>query len=130
MSGCKKAVKDFISTIDSSVSKKLCNGSLNGVGRPLYPSRTPKNDRQSGFRVDQGHVHDEEGTAYDTVLQPNAEATAPGVKDFINKHSTHAKFATMTIDKTENNGKGPSSSAIRAALKADFKRRAENEDFK
>lgn len=129
MSGCKKAVKDFISTIDSSVSKKLCNGSLNGAGRRLYPSRTPQNDKQSGFRIDQGHVHNEEGTKYDIVLQPNAEATTPAVKDFINKYSTHAKLATMTIDKDENKGKGPSASAIREALEVDFKSREADKDF-
>jgi hypothetical protein len=129
MSGCKKAVKDFISTIDSSVSKKLCKGALNGAGRRLYPSRTPKNDKQTGFRVDQGRVHDKEGTTYDIVLQPNAESTTPAIKGFISKYSTHAKLATMTIDKNENKGKGPLASEIRAALEEDFKRRDEEEDF-
>ena len=129
MSGCKKAVKDFISTIDNSVKSKLFNGISNGVGRRLYPSRTPKNDRAEGFRVDQGHVHNEAGTIYDIVLQPNAEATKPAVKEFIGKYSTHAKLAKTTIDKSENNGKGPSAADIRAALLADFDRRDDEEDF-
>lgn len=129
MSGCKKAVMEFISTIDASVTKKLCKGTLNGAGHRLHPSRTPKNDKKSGFRLDQGHVHDKDGTKYDIVLQPNAEANTAGVKDFVAEHSTHAKLATITFDKNENDGKGPSASAIRIALEADFKRREAEEDF-
>lgn len=129
MSGCKKGVKDFITTIDSVVSKKLCKGTVNGAGRRLYPSRNPKNDKQNGFRIDQGHVHDKEGTKYDIVVQPNAEASTPAVKEFIAKFSTHAKLATMTIDKSENDGEGPSAEAIRIALDEDFKRREAEEDF-
>jgi hypothetical protein len=127
MSGCKKPITAFINAIDKSATAKILQGTSNGSGRRLYPSSTPKNDALKHFRVDQGTPRDPDCTAYDIIVQPNAQSTSPGVLDFIKKYSTHAKLATMTIDKGD--GDGPSDAEVRAALLADFKRREEEVDF-
>jgi hypothetical protein len=125
MSGCKNALTAFIKAIDKSAAAKVLKGAPNGAGGRLFPSATPKNDTLKGFRIDQGGYYDDD--SYDIVVQPNAQSTSPGVIDFIKKHGTHSKLATMKIKKKENDGEGPSADEIRAALLEDFQRReAEN----
>ena len=129
MSGCKGSVTKFIKTIDTAAGNKLLKGTANGAGRRLYPSHTTKKDEVNECRIDQGHVFDDDATTYQIVLQANSQAKSPGLQNLVRKYSSHAILATFTIDKSENDGKGPSVPKIREGLLADFERREEEEDF-
>lgn len=49
---------------------KLLKGSPDGVGHRIMPSRTPKNDEDWEYRLDQGR-YDTETKTYDIVIQKN-----------------------------------------------------------
>lgn len=122
---CRGAKK----TIDTAAGNKLLKGTANGAGRRPYPSHTTKKDEVNECRIDQGHVFDDDATTYQIVLQANSQAKSPGLQNLVRKYSSHAILATFTIDKSENDGKGPSVSKIREGLLADFERREKEEDF-
>src|SRR5271170_6177355 len=126
MSGCKGKVKNFIGLIDQATASRLNKGTLDGAGSRLQPSRTPRNDEDAEFRIDQGHVHDKEGKVYDIVLQANRQAKSEAIKEFVKKNSSHAKLATATIDRTKGD---VSAEIIKAKLMADFERREKESDF-
>jgi hypothetical protein len=62
---------------------------------------------------------DEAGATYDIAAQANTETASPAVKSFVSKYSSHATLATMTIDKNENEGKGPSDPGYAALFQKD-----------
>jgi hypothetical protein len=81
---------------DKSI-KRVLKISANGQGRRLYPSDTPKNNRKTGFRVDQGGpVYGRPGT-YKVVLQVNKEAGNAGCQKFIKKYGTYHVVATAEV---------------------------------
>lgn len=112
--------------LDSKAGSKILNPTPNGSGSRMHPSRNPTNDKKTQFRVDQGHCN-ADGTVYMIHLQANKESDSPGVQSFIRKHTTHAKLASVRIDKTEGE---PTLDNIKALLLADLERRDEAEDFK
>jgi len=78
-----KAKEAFFSALKKGKqAQKLLGGTSNGAGRRIFPSQTPKNDAEAGYRVDQGVIV---GGKYKVVVQkngvPHAEAISTTTVD-------------------------------------------------
>ncbi|KAF2440301.1 hypothetical protein P171DRAFT_435122 [Karstenula rhodostoma CBS 690.94] len=84
-------------------------------GQRLFPSRTPKNDKNYNFRIDKGS--DVNGKP-ELIIQANKNATDKKVRDSAQKNS-HDILAKATVDtKIDANGE-----RVRVELEKDFKER-------
>lgn len=87
-----KKVTEFADEIRwDRVAKKIVHAAK---GERLFPSKTPKNDRQYNFRADKGA---KVGDKYEVILQANKNASDPGVRAEAAKNS-HFEWAKILID--------------------------------
>lgn len=90
-------ITTFLGSLLSSpntVSKKLSGGQR--VGERLFPTKTPKNDEKHQLRLDAGPMID--GRYRRVHLQVNKEATSQGLKNWVQKHGSHADLSTGEFD--------------------------------
>lgn len=78
---------DNLSKKWSSIQNKL---SKDGAGRRLFPSSTPKNDKQQVCRLDQGPQHTDDEDKFDVNIQVNDKGKA-----------SHKKLVSLTVSKSE-----------------------------
>jgi hypothetical protein len=64
-------------------------------GKRILPPQAKDNDAKLQLRLDAGEVQDGVKTVY---LQVNSQAKSGKLKDFANKHGTHANLAVGTIN--------------------------------
>lgn len=125
MSGCAKSVREFINAINKRIAKRLNNGAVNGMGRRLWPPRTTKNDTNTQFRFDQGHIYGTSRKSYDIILQANREAKSHAVRKFAQKNP-HAILAKMRVNCEEGE---VSVKKFKTGLRKDFERRERERNF-
>lgn len=91
-------------------------------GSRIVPPRNPKDDISYGLRIDAGELINGKRKV---VLQVNSVIDTPGLKDWKNKHSTHAKLATASFD-TDAEDKAREVEQLVEKLRADAKENAKN----
>ena len=64
-------------------------------GGRIIPS--PKHDAKFQLRIDAGH-YDKSTKKLNIVLQVNAQAKSPALREWARKHTTHDKLATASFD--------------------------------
>lgn len=84
-------------------------------GVRIVPS--PPKDADFQLRIDAGR-YNSETKRLNVVLQVNKEAKSPGLKDWQQKHTTHAKLATSSFDTTATDKKAEYERVLRELTKA------------
>jgi hypothetical protein len=99
-------VKDAICAMFASIAnsesamKRVLNPSADNPGTRVYPSRTTKNYKKYGLRLDKGHALHEKPNMVGLNLQANIGADDPTIAQLAAKNS-HEKIVTVYIDNTQ-----------------------------
>jgi hypothetical protein len=93
----KQAVLDLFKDAKKSKSamRRILQPAAEGAGTGVHPPRTAKNDEKYGIRLDKGVAV---GNEVQLSLQINSNATKKTLKNLVQKHGSHATYATVNVD--------------------------------